>query len=184
MISTVLPTYKYSILNFALTDGIGFVLLFIMVNNGLFFTIDPTGPYQIGINDLVLKGKKKTPSIFILYPTDISGYDEKVQSEKHTVSVLQDAQGAIDGAALAGSTVAGSSDRHPLILSLVPQSPALFKPIVEDMYYSRIQAVVDAPLHKDFKDSDLKLTPVIMSIGWASSKSYYANSARYLASYG
>mmetsp|Transcript_10481 Transcript_10481/g.10327 ORF Transcript_10481/g.10327 Transcript_10481/m.10327 type:complete len:142 (-) Transcript_10481:590-1015(-) len=117
-ISIIIPNFEDSLAEFVLTDGVGYLLMFVMINNGMYFIIDPDGPYGIGVKDIILKGKRKTPRILVYYPIDKNEYDQKVNDPNETLGLLVEGEGGVEGQCRAGAIIHGSSDAHPLILSL------------------------------------------------------------------
>ncbi|CAI2366730.1 unnamed protein product [Moneuplotes crassus] len=183
-ISCIFPQFEGTVIQFVLTDGVGYALLLVMIYNGLYFIVEPDGPYGIGIKDVILKGKRNTPRILVYYPINKEEYNSKVENPSFTQELLVEGEDAIEGGSIGVAGLPGSSDAHPFLLSLFPSDPNKLKPVIEDLKYSRIRAILSSELHKDFKNGGKKLTPVIFSPGLAGSKNYYTTNCRYLASYG
>ncbi|CAI2363079.1 unnamed protein product [Moneuplotes crassus] len=160
---------------------ISFGLLASLIHTSKHYVYNATGPYGVGVRDIVVKGKT-TPPVCIFYPIDKEEYLQNIDNEERTHIALLDGEDAILG------RVQGAIQAFEIPISKIaprlPTSISLLTPVARDYYLYRIRAIIGSKLHKDFETGHKKLTPVIISHGISSCREHFVTLASMLASYG
>jgi hypothetical protein len=164
----------------ALLEGIVGLLI---IKLGQFYYLSPSGPYQVGHRQLVLRGKT-SPPVSVYYPISKEYYEKHSNSPSKTFSFCLEGHNDVKGFRIGMDTVRRVSTCSEFRKKLLFGLAKIIKLELRELMYYRLQVVNDAPLHEDFKNGAKKMTPVIVSHGLLGNRTFLASYAYFLVSYG
>jgi hypothetical protein len=135
----------------------------IVYSYGVFEVIEPTGPYGVGHRFEPISKNGVYINVSTYYPIDKKEFDQRKFNIRDT-----------------SLWFVAKADGIKMQSSLYGQSTWS----LQEVLCYRVEAINDAELHKEFRNKDKMLTPIVVSHGLASLRTLLSVYATELASYG